>query len=133
MKQVISFILSFVILFTSMGFTLSSHYCGGKKVKTVLNLGKSDVSCGMKDVIKECSNHKQFKKKCCQNEFQKIQVEDDYTPQVADYNLETKFVSIFLYITSNILNVELEEDTFNNHSPPILVRNIPILIQSFLI
>lgn len=133
MKQVISFILSFVILFTSMGFTLSSHYCGGKKVKTVLNLGKSDISCGMKNMTKECGNHKQFKKKCCQNEFQEIQIEDDYIPQIADYNLDTKFAALFLFITSNIFNVETEENTFNNHSPPLLVRNIPILIQSFLI
>lgn len=44
MNKIFSVILGFVILITSMGFTVSSHVCGGKKVKTVVSVGATDVS-----------------------------------------------------------------------------------------
>ena len=65
MSKIFSVILSFVILITSMGFTVSSHICGGKKVKTVLSVGAADVSCGMEKNENNCATKKQMKPNCC--------------------------------------------------------------------
>lgn len=116
-----------------MGFTISSHYCGGKKVKTTISLGESDLTCGMK-MANDCNNHKQFKKKCCENDYQNIQVEEDYTPQSVDYTSNVNFAATFLLVNSNFVSLSLEKKfNYNNHSPPLIVKDIPVLIQSFLI
>lgn len=121
-------------MFTSMGFTLSSHYCGGKKVKSALSFGESNISCGMQP-DKGCDNHKkQFKKKCCENHYLNIEVEEDYTPQSVDYNFDINFTSVFLLIVSKFVTPILSDEyNYNLHAPPLIVRNIPVLIQSFLI
>ena len=86
MNKIFSVILSFVILVTSMGFTVSSHICGGKKVKTVLSVGVADVSCGMEKNANNCATKKQMKPNCCQDEIQLIQNDEDYTQQITDFD-----------------------------------------------
>ena len=134
MKKIFSVILSLVILITSMGFTVSTHICGGKKVKTVLGIGAADVSCGMEKNANNCASKKQMNANCCQDEFQLIQNDEDYTQQVIDFELSPDF--FFAFVTSYVelfYAENLEYDFFTDHSPPPLIKDIPVLIQSFLI
>ncbi len=38
LRKVISILLVFVVVFTTSGFTISSHICKGKKVETVVGM-----------------------------------------------------------------------------------------------
>ena len=134
MKKIFSVILSLVILFTSMGFTLSSHKCGGKRVKTVLNIGNADVSCGMETTKKGCSDDKQMNSNCCQDEFQKIQLNDNFTKTVSFEKLSPNFTVVFVSILFDLLpTVNTQSFFFKNYLPPPLVKDIKVLVQSFLI
>ena len=135
MKKIFLVILSFVILFASMGFTVSSHICGGKRVKTVLNIGHSDVSCGMENTSnKKCADEKQMKSNCCQDEFQKIQLNDNYTPTVSFKHFSPDFTVVFVAILFDLLpNANVQPFFFKNYLPPPLVKDIKVLVQSFLI
>ena len=134
MKKFFSVILSLVILFTSMGFTLSSHHCGGKRVKTVLNLGITDVSCGMENSKKGCSDSTKMNSNCCQDEFQKIQLNNDYTQVVSYEKISLDFTIVFVSILFDLLpNTATETYFFKNYAPPPLVKDIKVLVQSFLI
>lgn len=134
MKKILSVILSVVILFVSMGFTVSSHKCGGKRVKTVLNIGNADVSCGMETTKKDCSDDKQMNSNCCQDQFQKIQLNDDYTQVISFKNFTPDFTVIFVAILFNILPTEnVQTFSFKDYLPPPLIKDIKVLVQSFLI
>lgn len=135
MKKIFSVILSFVILFTSMGFTISSHKCGGKRVKTVLNIGVADVSCGMENTSsKKCADKNQMKSNCCQDEFQAIQLNDNYTKITSFEYSSPSFTIFFVAILFDLLpNVKTPHLFFKNYLPPPLVKDIKVLVQSFLI
>ena len=134
MNKLLSVILSFVILITSMGFTVSSHICGGKKVKTTLSVGAADVSCGMEKNVNSCATKKQMKPNCCQDEIQLIQNDEDYTQQITDFDFSTDFLLAFVTSYVELFESETSEiDFFADHSPPPLIKDIPVLIQSFLI
>ncbi len=134
MKKVFSVILSLVILVTSMGFTVSSHICGGKRVKTEFGLTTIDVSCGMEKKVSSCASEEQMKPNCCKDEFQLIQIEEDYTQQLTKINFSLDFFIAFATSYIELLHNETTEiDFFTDHSPPPLIRNIPVLVQSFLI
>jgi len=134
MNKIFSVILSLVILTTSMGFTVSSHICGGKKVKTVFSVGVADVSCGMEKKANDCSSKKQMKKNCCEDEVQLIQNDKDYIQQITNFDFSPNFLIAFVTTYVELFENETTEiDFFSDHSPPPLIRDIPVLIQSFLI
>ena len=117
-----------------MGFTISSHDCGGKRVKTVLNIGHADVGCGMAENPKNCSDEEEMASDCCKNGFQNIQIEDDYTSQVSAIDFSTDFVVAFVATYFNLFQtIETEQDLFVNCSPPPLIKDIPVLVQAFLL
>ena len=117
-----------------MGFTLSSHFCGGKRVKTELTLFNNDVSCGMEETTNSCESKEQMKANCCQNEFQKIQLEDEYNLQQIQIKLSSDFVFAFVVTYLDLALYSLSEYyVFQDHSPPPIIRDIPVLVQSFLI
>ncbi len=135
MKKIFSAILSLVILFTSMGFTVSSHECGGKRVKTVLSIGNANVSCGMETTTGDCeSSTKKMKANCCKDEFQKIQLNDDYTQTTTFVHFSPDFTTVFAAILFDLLpNVSTQSFFFKNYLPPPLVKDIKVLVKSFLI
>jgi len=134
MKIIFSVILGLVILATSMGFTVSSHFCGGKKVKTVLSIGCSDVSCGMEKNSNNCASKIQMKPDCCQDEYQLIQNDEDFSQQTTQFDFSPKFLIAFIISYVDLFENETTEiDFFADHSPPPLIKDIPVLIESLLI
>lgn len=134
MKKIFSVILSLVILFTSIGFTVSSHICGGKRVKTEFGLMMSDVSCGMEISENSCSSEEYMESNCCQNQFQTIQMNEDYSQPLTEIVSPTNFIITFIVALFSILpNTTIQTIFFRDYLPPPLVRDIPVLIQSFLI
>ncbi|PCJ23027.1 MAG: hypothetical protein COA97_12545 [Flavobacteriales bacterium] len=117
-----------------MGFTVSSHICGGKKVKTVFSMSNADVSCGMEEVEIKCDTETQIKSNCCKDEFRLMQIDADYTQQLTRIDFSNDFLIAFAGVYFDLFkNTTTDKDFFNNHSPPPLIKDIPVLIQSFLI
>lgn len=133
MNKVLAVILSLVVLITSMGFTISSHICGGKRVETAFSLMKTDVSCGMEKEEKTYSNGEQINSNCCQDEFQLVKVEEDYMQQYNKVEYNKEFVAVLFTVVFDLFSLETHEGFYSDYSSPPLVRDIPVLIQSFLI
>ena len=130
MKGIFSIIISFAILFTSMGFTFSSHYCGGEKQKSAFNIGVTDVSCGMET---KSNTSSKLKSNCCKDEYQKIQIDDDYTQQNVKIDLHPNFIVAFVATYFNLFENNAVQKKYALYNPPPLIRDIPIMVQSFLI
>lgn len=134
MKQFFLVILSLVILVTSMGFTVSSHICGGRSVRTLISIGRADVSCGMEKDVSECSTNSIMKNNCCQDIFQLIQNDENYTQQHTSLDFFPNFLVAFVTSYVELIKYEqLKDDFILNKYPPPVVKDIPILIQSMLI
>lgn len=135
-SRFISIFLAFVILIMTSGFTISSHICGGKKVKTVMSITYSDVSCGMEEDSDRisCEKGSIMTSNCCQNEFQLVQFDKDYTQQLNEVEFNQDMAAVLFTVVFNLYSSETTQEIFySDYSPPPLVKNIPILVQSFLI
>ena len=99
-------------------------------METQIVVGHTELHCGMSDMESGCetetSKENQFKKKpCCENEFQ---------AQVIGSSLSLEFVAAFFATFIGITySSEADKTEYKNYSPPLIERDIPILVQSFLI
>ena len=140
MKRFFSIFLTLVFIFTNVGYSLATHYCRGEIYKQGLFfLYANDLSCGMdkSDQHTNCAHHGSAvsKKHCCEDDWQIFQITDDYTSvsthQIADADVQVSIYSISL----NDLLFASENFSFEyyNYRPPLLQRDISVLVQSFLL
>ncbi len=138
MKKIISISLAIILLLSNAGFAVATHYCGGQAVKSSIVLGNAWIDCGMK-MEKECANTETkgvqiTKTPCCQNEYQSLDVEDDYKPTIVQSNVHVEFVvSSIIFSILLPLSVGSNETEYAICSPPFLERDVPALQQVFLI
>jgi len=138
MKQLIKKIgavfMAFVVLFSTMSFTINEHYCGEMLVDTAL-FSKAE-SCGMEmqkpAPIDGCSIQKDS---CCSDVLIQIEGQSELKANLSDLSHEQE-VFVALYIESYI-NLFEGLDThivpFKYYSPPLLVWDIQVLDEVFLI
>jgi hypothetical protein len=138
-KQILSISMAAMLLFGSMGFSWATHYCGGHAVEAKLVLGHSDIGCGMEQKQKDCDSGTkkvQFEKQtCCQDDFVQIGVESEYkvvsTSEVAH---NTDYIATYiLSIAIQYEDASLQTPKYLRYSPPLLIQDIPVMMQSFLI
>ena len=119
-----------------MGFTFSTHYCGGFIHNKSLSIGVADLSCGMENnEVTPCGKtDDSINNNCCQNEFQEFKITDKFQPATHEIDVDIQFVMAFVDSYIQLVSVEKEPYTkFLNYHPPLPDRDIPVLIQSFLI
>lgn len=137
MKQLLTILLSLLILLSSSGLTLATHFCGSHAVKSELSFGDSDLSCGMKmtsSCEKNSSNKPLLKRNCCHNEYMSIDVDDEFQNHYVNINLNTHFlVSFFQVFIIQAAKVVEKQEVIVYASPPPKKQNVQILFQSFLI
>jgi len=126
--------MALVVLFSTFSFTVAQHYCGDDIVNFSF-FGKAK-SCGME--IQQSSNPKECdftKKHCCDDETLTVAGQHDLKLSLEKLSLEQQqFVFSFVYGYLNLFE-GLQENivSFNHHPPPLLVKDIQILDQIFLI
>ncbi len=140
MKYSLSILLSVLILIMSMSMTLTTHYCGGKAVKSLLSFGNDQLSCGMNDMDNQvCSKDNQtekvHKKKCCENKFTSLSVEKNYhKSDITLSNIDVKFIATFIvvYIYNYFFRKE-PKNSFLVYLSPLIQQDRSVLFQVFRI
>jgi len=113
LKKISHIILALLVLVTTMGMTVSAHYCGGE-LKSVQVLTASDSCCG-----DACGS--------CHNEIIKVEVEDDFTISTLSFDFSQEFSLVPALIQLFQVSVFTEEDEqVAYHKPP------PLKIQTIL-
>lgn len=133
-QQFVAVLMAFVVLMTTMSFTVNMHYCGDTLVD--YSLVKEATSCGMEVLQKSNSCETQLvKKSCCQNKQVIATGHDDLKPTF--HNLDFKkqiFITSFLFSYSALFEPETVENiSFEDYAPPLIIRDIQTLDQVFLI
>ncbi len=142
--RIIAFSLAMLLLLTSSGLTLDMHLCQGNlKSINLFGKAKSCVELAQKKqchkATKSChqqvdSEKKSCKKGCCENQSTSIKLSTDLveaqTPFFSVHDLQ--FVAVFVY-AFELSNYTISTHLSKKYKPPLLNRDIPVLIQSFLI
>lgn len=129
--KISSFILAFLVLFSTFSFTVEKHYCGDFLVD-VSFVGETDA-CGM-DMDKVAAT--MVKKDCCKDELHKVDGQDELqSNKIEKISLEKEqFLTAFVISYRDLFIVnESKKNFYSNFSPPNLHQNYQVLYQSFLI
>lgn len=127
------------MLFSNIGFSMNTHFCGGKAVKTSFSIGLHNPSCGMEEMDGKCettpSSQDHLKTTpCCANEHMVLQLDDDVdicAPAVSpNLIFFTAFVRAFVLPE---IDVEQTADLSPYYLPPISEKDVQVLLQTFLI
>ncbi|MFD0834812.1 hypothetical protein ACFQ0I_03480 [Mariniflexile aquimaris] len=131
--KITSILMAFVVLFSTMSFTIDMHYCGDTLVETaVFHKAKG---CGMemeKPSVDDCSI---AKKNCCDDEQLAIQGQDELQLQVDKISFEKQiFVASFVYSYINLFEgFESNVSSYEEYKPPLVIKRIYKLDETYLI
>ena len=128
-RRFIHIALALNFMVASIGVSIDKHFCGELLQKVTLLTQTSEACCG--------GMKKDKKSDCCHNETQTIQLEDDFQKAQFDFKFPTFINHLIAYnpvpVFRFILYEPEQQITFLAYKPPLLFRDIPVLIQSFLI
>ena len=127
--------MAFVVLFTTMSFTVNMHYCGDSLVD--FSVFKSAETCGMEKAqpVKSCENPTMNEKDCCTDQQLVKEGQDDLKTSFNKLTFEQQtFVATFFYTYINLFE-GLDENIvpFKDYSPPFVERDIQTLYETYLI
>lgn len=137
MKQVshkiISFLMTFVVLFSTMSFTIDTHYCGEVLIdSSMFNAAKS---CGMDASQKNSSEVSESEKNCCNNHTSVVNGQKELKVTFNDFTIEQQiFIASFVYSYTNLFeNLEYQVVPFKDYKTPLVVKDIQKLDETYLI
>lgn len=127
-SKILSFSLAVLLLFSTLSFTVGTHYCGNILVdKAVLTKAEP---CEMHQ-----KNPSEEESECCDDEVEIIQGQDQLKIQSSDFELpHPVFVEAFVFTFFSTPSFEAEVNTtIYEDPPPLLQRDFQTLYQVFLI
>ena len=128
-----SLVMAFVVLFSTMSFTVNKHYCGDTLVETAI-LRKAK-GCGMdmeKPSTEGCSV---TKKNCCNDEQLAIEGQDELQLQVDKITFEQQlFIASFVYAFINLFEgLDNNVSNYEEYKPPLVIRQLYKIDETYLI
>jgi hypothetical protein len=102
---------------------------------TKVTLGEEHLSCGMVMQDSSCGDEQAENPGCCDNEYTQVTTDDNFTKARLDVKFDTHFVVAFVSIFM-LKTPFLEEALFAayiDYNPPPLIKDIPVLYETFLI
>ncbi|MBT8178290.1 MAG: hypothetical protein HKP60_04095 [Eudoraea sp.] len=126
--------MAIVVLFSTLSFTVDMHYCGQTLVD--LSIVEAD-NCLMASIMPAdtsgCASMQ--KMHCCTDVEINFEGQDELKVSFDQLSFDQKlFLTTYLYTYTDLFN-EVEETAipFDGYPPPLLVRDIQVLYESFLI
>ncbi len=125
--------MAFVVLFSTMSFTLDMHYCGDTLVETALF--HKAKGCGMdmqKPSTEGCSI---TKKNCCNDEQLVISGQDELQLQIDKISFEQQvFIASFVYTYSSLFEgLDKNVSFYEAYKPPLVVKQLYKIDETYLI
>lgn len=137
MKQVfhkiMSLLMAFVVLFSTMSFTVDMHYCGDTLMDTAI-FHKAET-CGMEMENPLTDGCSITKKNCCSDEQLAVEGQDELQLQVDKITFEQQvFIASFVYTYINLFEgLDNNVSSFEEYEPPLVVKQIFKIDETYLI
>ncbi|HLV38107.1 MAG TPA: hypothetical protein VKY47_01545 [Xanthomarina sp.] len=125
--------MAFVVLFSTMSFTINMHYCGGSLMDSAIF--QKVETCGMEmdnPLSEGCSI---TKKDCCKDEQVVLDGQNELQLLIDKISFEQQiFVATFIHSYINLFEGQDENIVpFRDYNPPFLIRDIQKLHETYLI
>lgn len=133
-NKIVSVLMAFVVMFSTMSFTIDMHYCGDTLVDTAIF--QKAKTCGMEesstDTDSECST---MKKNCCSNEQFLVEGQDEINVPNIELSYEQQlFIASFVFTYINLFEgLEEKVSLFEQYKPPLVIKEIYKIDETYLI
>jgi len=134
LKKISAVLMAFVVLFTTMSFSFSEHYCGDHLVDFAL-FSKAE-SCGMAmEKASPNSDCNAIKKDCCSDKIKQIKGQDVLDVTYINLNFEQQvFLTSFTYAYLNLFEgIDTKINAFEDYSPPLVQKDFNVFYGVFRI
>ena len=136
MKQIISILLTLLLLISNTGITYAQHFCGGHQMMAKVTIGQERLSCGMALVKDLCDeSHQSDTHSCCNNLYTQVAFDDTVEQPTVEFQLTPPLkanTTTFSASVYEILTLQ-KEVVYTIYNPPPLIKNFPVLFDTFLI
>ena len=136
MKQIISILLTLLLLISNTGITYAQHFCGGHQMMAKVTIGQERLSCGMALVKDLCDeSHQSDTHSCCNNLYTQVAFDDTVEQPTVEFQLTPVFdvdKNAIINSVSEILTLQ-KQVVYTLYNPPPLIKDFPILFDTFLI
>ncbi len=125
--------MAFVVLFSTMSFTLDMHYCGGMLVETAI-FHKAE-GCGMEMNTPSTDTCSTIKKNCCDEKQLVIDGQDELQLQISKISFDQQvFIASFVYAYINLFEgLDKNLTSYSAYKPPLVVKPIYKIDETYLI
>jgi hypothetical protein len=131
--KIMSVSMAMVVLFSTMSFTIDMHFCEDTLVTTSV-FSKAE-SCGMDKVLTNACEKPDVKKDCCKEKQLIHQSNDTFKTLSSDvFSSNQVFIASYIYTYAALFNnLPRQIIPFKNYDPPIVVKDIQLFDEVFLI
>ncbi len=131
-QKIASSLMAFLVLVSTFSFTVDKHYCGSLLVDQAI-FAKA-ASCGM-DMHASSDKMMMDEENCCSN--QNITVDGQDQLKLSFFSLDFDQQVFFTAFTFSYINLfeglPQQVIPFKYYTPPLLVKDLPVLNDTFLI
>ncbi|WP_200875674.1 HYC_CC_PP family protein [Nonlabens ulvanivorans] len=133
LKNISVLMMAVVVLCSTLSFSVHKHFCG-PFLKDISMIVPSH-GCGMETNKTTESCAVVLEKSCCNDVVELVKGQDDLKLSWDHFNLDQQqFIILFTHsFIYSITGDDLVDTPFTSYSPPLVIRDIPVLHQSFLI
>jgi hypothetical protein len=135
-KKILAISMTFVLLFSTMSFTINDYYCGGNLVDSTIFSKDDFCDAAMQMLVSIQDEDCTFKADtCCNIEVKLVEGQKELNSNFSNLNFEQKqFIASFVYSYINLFDgLETSIIPFNNYYTPIVDKDFNVLYQTFLI
>jgi len=131
--KIMSLTLAFVVLFSTLSFTVNMHYCGDTLVETALF--HKAKGCGMEMGNPSTESCSITKKNCCDDKQLLIEGQDEFQLTVDKISFEQQiFLTSFVYTYNNLFEgLDKNVSSFEEYKPPLVIRQLYKIDETYLI
>ncbi|MCG9971824.1 HYC_CC_PP family protein [Christiangramia crocea] len=126
LRHIGSLLMAVIVLFSTFSFTVDKHFCGDYLVDKAV-FSKAET-CGVQ-MPADSENH------CCTNEKVSVEGQDELKISFDSFDLHQQvFITTLTYTYFELFeSLPKQIIPYEDYSPPILVRDIQLVDQVFLI
>ena len=131
--KIMSLAMAFVVLFSTMSFTVNMHYCGDTLVETAIF--QKTKGCGMEMEKPSTEGCSIAKKNCCDDKQLTIEGQDELQLQVDKISFEQQvLIASFVYTYINLFEgLEKNVSSYEEYKPPLVIRQLYKIDETYLI
>ena len=131
--KIMSLAMAFVVLFSTMSFTVNMHYCGDTLVETAIF--HKAKGCGMEMDKPSTDGCSITKKNCCDDEQLVVDGQDELQLQVDKISFEQQvFIASFVYTFINLFEgLDKNVSSYEEYKPPLVIKQLYKIDETYLI